>query len=131
MPWHRWTVWFVLTVLSAAPSHAAEWKPAFQEDFGKPGWESSWSFKGSVGPLDQSALVSGGREMTAALSRTFQAPAIRVEYSAKFTAAGGDGEVSDLSMFVGDVLFQVWHLVWLVDQLAHCCPAPGLLGAFP
>ena len=97
----------VLLVVAVATACGADWREVYQSDFEKPGWEAAWSLKGSAGPTDQGALVSGGKEMFAALNKTFLAPGVRAEYDATFTATGPDGEVSDLSCFLGGVLFQV------------------------
>ncbi|MFP6900393.1 MAG: hypothetical protein VCA36_05590, partial [Opitutales bacterium] len=91
---------------SCGPLSAEEWKVLFEEDFEGPDWQKNWSFKGSIGPVGKGQLTSGGKELTAALSRVFEGPAIRVAYDARFSQAGPDGEISDLSIFIGDVFFQ-------------------------
>ena len=82
-----------LLVVATATAYGADSREGYRSDFEKPGWEPAWSFKGSAGPADQDALVSGGRELTAAQASS--APAARVEHDVTLTATGQGDEISD------------------------------------
>lgn len=101
----RWIISAAVALCAATLCHAAEWTPAFSESFDRAGWQKDWTLKGA-GPTDQGGLLGGGKELTARTARKFAAPAIRVEYDATMLAEGDDGAVSDLSCFIGDIVFR-------------------------
>jgi hypothetical protein len=117
-------------ILCAAPTAgaqpAAPWLPARQESFTGPDWSANWTLKGA-GPLDQAALLGAGKELTARLNPGFTAPALRVEYDAVMLAEGPDGAVSDLSCYIGSVLFRFGgenNTLSDIRAAGHFFPAP-------
>ena len=98
-----WILLYAASLALAQPQ--AGWQPAAQESFARQGWEADWTLKGA-GPTDRQALLGGGKELTARLNNKLTAPALRVEYDAAMLAEGPDGAVSDLSCFIGNVLFR-------------------------
>lgn len=102
----RHTVSALLLLMLTAHARA-DWREVYHADFNTPGWETAWNFRGTPGATDQGALITGGNELIATLDKTFNAPAIRAEFDATFTATGKGGEISDLSCFLDGVFFQV------------------------
>lgn len=115
-------------LLATTCGFADDWKLVFEEDFDQPGWEQRWQFSGGTGDLKSGALTSGGGEFTATLSNRFDAPALRVEYDASMKSADAGGQFSDLSCFIGPVLFQFGGGFNSLTQIKHDTTATGDLG---